>query len=129
MTIDIEEVARAATAFSEVANSGLWGDVAVSFGCSEAEALADLLIAVGLTGDAHSLLEYHATDDDWGDAHYVMIGDVYSIDEARDKAIKFSNWEPDTPLSMSEVAEWTSHFEALGERWDLTDEFKENGII
>lgn len=50
-------------------------------------------------------------------------------DEARQYAIDWQNWASDQSLSYGELAEWGAIFSELGERFDLTEEFKENGII
>jgi hypothetical protein len=50
-------------------------------------------------------------------------------EEARQYAIDWQSWASDQFLSYSELAEWGAIFEELGERFDLTDEYKENGII
>lgn len=55
--------------------------------------------------------------------------DCKTAEEARQHAIDFQSWAGDQSLSLGELAEWQSHFEALGERFGLTDEFKENGIL
>ncbi len=49
---------------------------------------------------------------------------------AQDYAIAWQTWVGERgDLSMGELAEWGSAFEALAERFGLTDEFRENGII
>lgn len=54
---------------------------------------------------------------------------IGSREDARQHAIDWQHWMNDQSLSYGELAEWQSHFERLGERFDLTDEFKENGIL
>ena len=54
---------------------------------------------------------------------------ITSADEARDAAIEWSYWVSEQNLSYGELAEWQSFFEALAERFDLTEEFTENGVI
>jgi len=49
--------------------------------------------------------------------------------QARDAAIHWQHNIADQPMSWSEVAEWGEFFAQLGERFDLTDEFRENGVI
>jgi hypothetical protein len=56
-------------------------------------------------------------------------GDITTQDEARDEAIAWQNWQATQALSMSEVAEWASYFQALAEKFDLIDEFQENGLV
>lgn len=50
-------------------------------------------------------------------------------EEAREYAIDFQNWASEQSLSYSELAEWGEIFTALGEKYGLTAEFNENGII
>lgn len=49
--------------------------------------------------------------------------------EARQYAIDWQQWASEQNLSYSELAEWNAIFAKLGEQFNLTDEFKENGII
>lgn len=55
--------------------------------------------------------------------------DAQTREEARDHAIAYQAWAATQSQSWGEVAEWQAHFAKLAERFDLTDEFKENGII
>lgn len=48
----------------------VWHDVGGSFSCSEADALAALLVAVGLPEHADALRTGHAAQDELGDLHY-----------------------------------------------------------
>lgn len=50
-------------------------------------------------------------------------------DEARQLAIDWQVWQAEQSLSYGEYAEWGAYFRDLAERFDLVDEFKENGII
>lgn len=50
-------------------------------------------------------------------------------DEARQFAIDWQIWQSEQSLYMSEVVEWQNYFEKLAKKFNLTDEFKENGII
>lgn len=52
-----------------------------------------------------------------------------TIEEARQQAIDWQTWQAEQSLSLGELAEWQAHFERLAKQFDLTDEFKENGII
>lgn len=55
------------------------------------------------------------------------IDQVTTEDQARNLAI---DWQAiDYDWSYGELADWQAYFEELAERFDLTDEFKENGII
>lgn len=48
---------------------------------------------------------------------------------ARQKAIEWQAWASEQELSYGELGEWQAYFEELAERYDLSEEFKENGII
>ena len=51
-------------------------------------------------------------------------------EDARSYAIEWQKWVSDTQnLSYSELAEWQEYFVMVGEKFNLTEEFKENGII
>jgi len=50
-------------------------------------------------------------------------------EEARQYAIDWQNWASEQSLSYGELAEWGEIFEKIGEKFNLTEEFKENGII
>ena len=54
---------------------------------------------------------------------------INTKEEARDKAIAWQHWQSDQDLSYQEVADWQDYFFELAEKFDLTEEFKENGII
>ena len=56
--------------------------------------------------------------------------EVTTQDEASEYAIDWQRWEGELPdLSYKELAEWGAIFEELAEKYDLVDEFRENGII
>ena len=50
-------------------------------------------------------------------------------DEARGIAIDWQNWQAEHSMSWLLASEWQSYFERLAEKFNLTDEFKENGIL
>ena len=52
-----------------------------------------------------------------------------SADEARQYAIDWQNWQSEQSMSYGELAEWQSVFSALAQKFELVDEFTENGII
>lgn len=57
------------------------------------------------------------------------ISSVKSEDQARDIAIDWQvSWQ-DHNYSYGELIEWQEFFETIGKRFNLIDEFKENGII
>jgi len=50
-------------------------------------------------------------------------------EEARQYAIDWQNWQSEQNLSYGELEEWNQFFVNLADKFDLVDEFKENGII
>jgi len=54
---------------------------------------------------------------------------IETQDQAREFAIDWQTWQAEQSMSYGELAEWGAFFEELAERFDLTEEFKENGII
>lgn len=54
---------------------------------------------------------------------------ITTQDEARDYAIEWQQWSSDQNLSYGELGEWYDIFQELATRFDLEEEFKENGII
>jgi hypothetical protein len=57
------------------------------------------------------------------------IQEVSSKDEAQQIAIDWQSWQAEQSLSYGELAEFQAYFQGLAEKFDLVDEFKENGII
>lgn len=60
---------------------------------------------------------------------FEFLTDSIAEDQARQLAIDWQAWSAEQSLSYGELAEWQAHFEKLGERFGLTEEFKENGVI
>ena len=58
-----------------------------------------------------------------------QITEIKSKEEARAEAIKYQNWASEESLSYSELAEYSDYFKTLAKKFNLTEEFKENGII
>ena len=54
---------------------------------------------------------------------------VQSAEEARELAIDWQTWQQGISLSYGDLAEWSSYFTELAGKFNLTDEFRENGII
>lgn len=50
-------------------------------------------------------------------------------EEARQYAIDWQYWLSGQNLSLGELADWQAHFEEIATKFDLTEEFKDNGII
>lgn len=57
------------------------------------------------------------------------VNSVKSIDEAQQLAMDYQSWASEQSLSYSELGEFQAYFETLAEKFALTKEFKENGII
>lgn len=55
--------------------------------------------------------------------------EINTEDEARQYAIDWQNWQAEQSMSYGELAEWQDVFTRLGVRFNLTEEFQENGII
>ena len=49
--------------------------------------------------------------------------------DARQHAIDWQNWQAEQSMSYGEVAYWEDHFRTIAIKFDLVDEFEENGII
>ena len=52
-----------------------------------------------------------------------------TLDEARQYAIDWQNWQSEQDLSYSELIEWQAVFTELADKYSLQEEFEENGII
>lgn len=48
---------------------------------------------------------------------------------ARQQAINWQLWAGEQSLSYGELADWMAHFERLGRRYGLLQEFRENAIL
>jgi hypothetical protein len=55
--------------------------------------------------------------------------DIKTAEEARQYAIEWQAWASEQSLSYSELAIWGEIFIELADRYNLTEEFRENGII
>jgi len=60
---------------------------------------------------------------------YFHTGTIESQEEARQLAIDWQNWQVEQSLSLAELSDMHEYFAGLADRWDLVEEFKENGII
>lgn len=49
--------------------------------------------------------------------------------QAVEFAVAWQNWQSEQSLSWGEVAEWQEFFRKLADKFDLTEEFQENGIL
>jgi len=50
-------------------------------------------------------------------------------EKATQYAIDWQQWQSEQDLSSSELIEWKNLFETISSKYDLLDEFIENGII
>ncbi len=57
------------------------------------------------------------------------IPEIKTQGEAKQTAINFQTWISKQNLSYGELSDYVSYFETLGKKFNLTEEFKENGII
>lgn len=57
------------------------------------------------------------------------VDEVTTAGEATDLAIEWQHWMSDQSLSWGDLADWQGYFTALADKFDLHDEFKENGIV
>lgn len=48
--------------------------------------------------------------------------------QARQTAIDWQHWQSEQSLSWGDMAKWGEFFSAIGVKFGLTEEFKENGI-
>ncbi len=55
--------------------------------------------------------------------------EVKTAEEAREYAIEWQQWVSEQNLSYGELHEWQGIFTELAEKFGLTEEFQENGII
>lgn len=54
---------------------------------------------------------------------------ITTADQARDLVIDWSMWVDEHAMSYQELADWQAFFRELARKFDLRDEFEENGII
>lgn len=54
---------------------------------------------------------------------------IKTKEEAQQFAQKWQQWQSEQSLSYGQLAKWSEYFTGLAKRFNLTDEFKENGII
>lgn len=66
-----EDLAVALAQFVQVFDAGdIWVEIGSQFTCTEAEAMAELLRAIGLRSQADCLMADHAAGDECGDMHH-----------------------------------------------------------
>lgn len=52
-----------------------------------------------------------------------------NAEEAREQAIDWQQWQATQNLSYDEILEWQNYFYHIAKKYDLEDEFYENGVI
>ena len=57
------------------------------------------------------------------------IEEIKTEEKAREIAVNFQSWASEESLSYEELNNYSGYFEELAEKFNLTEEFKENGII
>lgn len=61
--------------------------------------------------------------------HFMHLDKIESADEARALAISWQHAYSQESVSYAELLDWQHYFVELAMRFDLTEEFSENGII
>lgn len=63
--------------------------------------------------------------------NYMLIGEESpkTKEEARQYAIEWQSWVSEQDLSWEEIADWESYLEDIAIKFDLVEEFHNNGII
>jgi hypothetical protein len=69
------------------------------------------------------------TDEDRYSGGVLVFPSATTADEARDRAITWQHDSSQRSMTYGELATWQDYFQALADRFDLTDEFRENGIL
>lgn len=59
----------------------------------------------------------------------INIKDIKDEGTARQFAMDYQNWVSNESISYEECIEYNSYFTDLGNKFNLIEEFKENGII
>jgi hypothetical protein len=85
----------------------------------------------------NKIIEMHISDDKknaclhYNDGEVIIINfeTIKSQEEARNFAIDWQQWQAEQSLSYGEIWKWQQAFIKLAEKFDLMEEFKENGII
>lgn len=57
------------------------------------------------------------------------VEEIQSRDEAREIAIDWQHTQSNQAMSYGELAEAQAYFDKLAEKFDLLEEFQENGIL
>ena len=57
------------------------------------------------------------------------ITSIKTKDQAIDQAIEWQGWQADLDLSYGEMVFYQNYFKTLAKKFNITEEFIENGII
>jgi len=57
------------------------------------------------------------------------ISEIKTQQQAQNQAIEFQNFFSENSLSYGEIAKFNSYFKTIAKKFNLEEEFKENGII
>jgi hypothetical protein len=60
---------------------------------------------------------------------FKLLTEFKTKDDAIQEAMDWQNWQAGQNLSIGELSEWQSYFENIADKFNLLDEFQENGII
>lgn len=61
--------------------------------------------------------------------YFLHLDKIESAEEARDLAINWQHTYSQERVSYAELLDWQHYFVELAMKFDLTEEFSENGII
>ena len=59
----------------------------------------------------------------------VSIEELKTADDAREHAQEWQAWTANNKLTLGELIDWENYFEYIAKKFDLTEEFKENGVL
>lgn len=59
----------------------------------------------------------------------MKFAEIKTKEEAREEAQKWQAWQSEQSLSYGELLKWETYFGELAKKFDLVEEFRENGII
>lgn len=59
----------------------------------------------------------------------MQLKNIKTKGEATQYAIEWKRWASEQNLSYGDLAEWQAVFTELAEKFDIEEEFRENGII
>jgi hypothetical protein len=95
------------------------------------EKLRQILIDSGATEYGDAIIDEICQLFGYADTNEFVLSEPQTEDEARQQAIDWQDWASGEHLQLSygELANYADHFTETGKKFNLTDEFKENGIL